>query len=284
MSFPIYTFAHNTFGKADCGEIVEKTSFLKGFIAKSAAPVGMVVGGASDILITCLGCATGVMPELLRPWLPLANEIANVAAGSTGKKWLYAGPSKSLADGIALGAIAGHTLSATVSHGPLAGGITLLSNLGITYWFPNKYLEPIMHKTPELISKSASKAKNLAKSGPGQALIGVSVIVVLEQLLKHSANLALMASNKTDDEKKDKMPELSVNQALAAFLLDAKNEKESDSLALPYILGFGSKGSEISPAVATKISEEINSERFSLLLSESEKSQALKRLDQLVSR
>jgi hypothetical protein len=211
-------------------------------IRVAAKAAGTVIGSANGIVITVLG-GTGFVPKEVAAWLPFTNEIANISKTATGKDWIYSGISKQMADGVALGAIFGHTLSATTNHGPLTGGLTLAANLGLTYWFPNKYLHSIMHGAAGLVPESLPKLKRFANRRVGQGMVGISVVVIVEQLLKRAEELAETAPHLWDSQKgdTDSMDD-QIRKAGAAFLLDAQLEPDADQARhrklLQYLFGI----------------------------------------------
>jgi hypothetical protein len=229
----------NTTMAMDCAKWFAELSGKPIFVYASKAS-GLIVGASNDVLITALH-ATGLIPEVLSPWLPLANEMANVAKTATGKEWIYSGLSKQMADGVALGSILGHSMTATVNHGPATGLITFASNMGLTYWFPNKYFHTIMHGAHRLIPESLPVLRNAVKHPVGQGFVGVSMIVVIEQLLRKAEALAEQAPHIFDSHPKTPSDEQKVNRAMAGFLLSGKILPEKSGMnkddLLRYVFG-----------------------------------------------
>lgn len=227
-------------GAEECTDWFSKISSLPG-VQLSTKALGLAVGSSNDVLITVMHGA-GLIPSALGPWLPLSNEIANVARTVTGKEWIYSGMMKQSADGVALGAIIGHSLSATMNHGPLTGSLTFAANMGLTYWFPNKYLHTIMHGLPELIPDSKPGLKKIARGPVGQGVIGLSMIVIIEQLLEKSESMAEKAPHMFEPKQKKKDLEDDTRKATAAFLFDGifqpATTKELHDQLLQYALGI----------------------------------------------
>ena len=218
---------------------------LTPLIVKAARPAGLIVGTSNDIVIALTG--QGFIPNAIAKWLPMSNEMANVAAGSTGRRWIYSGISKILADNVAMGSMVGHSVNQTIEHGPVNGGLTMLASFGLTYWFPNKYFHSIMHGIPSLIPAALPKTKSFAKTGAGQATIGVSMIVIEEViLLKTEALIDKVppvgwghrageskepAAEKPKAEPSPAQREARSSQAAAAYLVEGKlfgDDKTSD--------------------------------------------------------
>ncbi len=237
----------------------EKAQYTLKFAAK---PAGFALGAAHDIFVTALG-GSAFLPGGIRYLLPLTNEIANIAATSTGKRWLYHGVSKGLADNVALGAILGGTLTATVTHGPLSGAISLAAGVGIAYWLPLQFLHPFMVGVPKMIPDRYKKTKAFAKSGPGQAFLGLSFVGVLEVLLMQSSKLVAAASwNDEDDGKKKDPNEISEEKAKQAaaifmidgFLFDKSNlTNEERDQALIYLSGTTRNGGTFSASARSSL-------------------------------
>lgn len=228
----------------------------------AAKPTGFLLGAANDIVITALGGA-GFLPHGIRALLPLTNEIASVAATSTGKRWLYHGISKSLADNVSLASILGGALSSGLAHGPISGGISLAAGVGIAYWLPLTFLHPFMVGVPKAIPERFKKTKAFAESGPGKAVLGISFIGTLEVLLWQSHKLVEMASwhPDHDEEKKDpkEISEEEAKQAAAIFLLDGFLFDKSDltgeerDKALIYLSGTTRDGGTFSASARTSL-------------------------------
>jgi hypothetical protein len=222
---------------------------------------GMIVGSSNDIMITCLHCVAGVIPSALEPWLPLSNEIANVTSSAAGKRWIYSGISKQMADGVAMGSILGHSMTAGAQHGPLTGGLTLAANLGLTYWFPNKYLHQIMHLVPELVPQKFSRVQYITKSKVGQGMIGVSIIVVIEQALEKSEQIAVKAPKwifgpgTPSLQPLPPIQEDQVRHATAAYLLDGRLGLSEKDVSHPdeieaYLFGATPEGGLFSAPIS----------------------------------
>jgi hypothetical protein len=224
---------------------------------------GMLVGSSNDIMVTCLHCVAGIIPSALEPWLPLSNEIANVTSTASGKRWIYSGITKQMADGVAMGSILGHSMTAGAQHGPVTGGLTLAANLGLTYWFPNKYLHKIMHLVPELVPQQFSKMQYIAKSKVGQGLVGVSIIVVIEQALEKSEQIAVQAPKwifRPGTPSFQPLPPLQeeqVRHATAAYLLDGRLGLSEKDVSHPdeleaYLFGATKEGGLFSAPSSAK--------------------------------
>ena len=207
----------------------------------------MAVGSSNDVLLTLVHAGSGLVPAALNPWLPLANEIANVTKTATGKAWIYSGLTKQAVDGVALGSILGHSLTATAEHGPVTGSIVFAANMGLTYWFPNKYFHSIMHGFPKLIPASVPALRKAAATPVGQGMVGVSMILIIERLLEKSEQLAEAAPHLFQGKKPAEeisppaKPDEKMRKALAAFLLDGAirppRSKENIDPLLIYVLG-----------------------------------------------
>ncbi len=191
----------------------------------------------NGVVLTATSGAIQLLPLAFSKWLPLFNEIANVAATATGRNWLYSGTRKRVIDGIALGGIAGQALHAGGEHGALAGALTFGVSVGLTYWFPNKYFHSIMRGIPKKLPEPLRKA---GASPVGQGVIGISMIVVLEQILEHAQHLAQIlpkllgakavpgrAVANNDDTANQEIP---VRHALALFIFDSVIPSNANSL------------------------------------------------------
>ncbi|MEO5668873.1 MAG: hypothetical protein ABIR96_12505 [Bdellovibrionota bacterium] len=225
-------------------------------------PAGLTLGVANDLLVTCLRCSS-IIPDSVAGFLPLSNDIANVAANATGKRWLYNGLSKSIADGIAMGTIVGHAITSTSAHGPVSGLLTFAGSMGITYWFPVKYFHPVMHGIPEVIPESMATAKKFAKSISGQTMIGASLIVVVEQTMHHAEELILKHTGEhplpgTEAENKR------IEDALTMYLVDGAanassqlNAADQDRFdaSLVYLIKGGAPPEGVSPKVKRRLTQ-----------------------------
>jgi hypothetical protein len=229
------------------------------------------------------------MPDAIAKWLPLSNEIANVASTATGQQWIYSGYQKQIVDGIALGGIAGQALSVGAEKGPLAGALTFGVSVGLTYWFPNNYFHPIMDGIPKLLPKNMRKA---AASSVGQGFIGLTMIIILESILNHAQHLVQSAPNfisthssLVKDGTRDLIfKEVKLEHAIALWILDSilppSMTDDSRTRALLYLSGlnasgelFTSHGAVVKPAISftgdtrALIQNTINSDVMMQLLS-----------------
>jgi hypothetical protein len=207
----------------------------------------MVVGSVNDVAVTLLHCSSAVIPPAMGRWLPLVNEMANLAATSTGRRWIYEGPSKSLADGVALGAILGHSATAAVTYGPVTGALTLAANLGLTYWFPNKYFHTILVDLPQKIPDRYAHVKGFATSRAGRAVVGVSMIYLIEKILQKAEWLAATAPNSLNSASPSTGP------APAGADPGAAERKTRQSLALFLIEGCAFGDSTVSDPIRDRI-------------------------------
>ncbi len=121
-----------------------------------------------------------------------------------------------------------------MEHGPVTGSLTFVANMGITYWFPNKYFHTIMHGIPELIPLNLGRTKKFAAAKGGQALIGVSLIVVIEQILQKAEELSRKAPSmfgnkpsKDLEQKTFENIEDKVKKATAGFIIDGTLLKDN---------------------------------------------------------
>lgn len=142
---------------------------------------GVVLGSINGIVITASGGNAQLLAPAFAKWLPLYNEIANVASTSTGRSWIYSGVRKNLIDGIAMGGIIAQSLDATTRHGVAAGALTFAVTTTLTYWFPNKYFHSIMKGIPK---KLPASVRGLFEHPAGQGFIGISMIFLLERILE----------------------------------------------------------------------------------------------------
>jgi hypothetical protein len=173
----------------DCGTLfLEADAKAPSSLLRHASTVsGLILGSVNGILLTATTGNFTLIPAEIAKWLPLFNEIANVSSTATGKTWIYSGNFKRVIDGIALGGIAGQAISVGADKGPLAGVLTFGVSFGLTYWFPNNFFHPIMVNVPKYFP---SKIRGALETTAGQGVIGITMIVMLEQILEHAQNLA----------------------------------------------------------------------------------------------
>lgn len=214
--------------KNSCSVWLGKGAIFLDKIQWAVLPLGFSAGIANDVTITITTGQYQLLPAAIAKWLPFFNESANVLSTATGKKWIYSGLSKQVIDGVALGALAGQALSAGVEHGGIVGALNLAAGVGLTFWFPNKYFHSIMHSIPQKLPKSFRK---FAHSGAGQGVIGIGLIILLEQIMEHTFELIekipqLFAQNSfVDRSVAGVRPVVSAEHALALFFLESKLER-----------------------------------------------------------
>ena len=214
----LVSFNHVPAQGNECNELLlPLNSRTAQIIEKSKMPVGILLGASSDIVLTISSGNIRMLPETISRWLPLFNEMANVMSSSTGQKWLYSGTIKKVVDGVALGAIFAHAIHEdNVEESGAVGALILAADLGLTFWFPNKYFHKIMVKTPSLLPK---QLKGMAQGKFGQAVIGISMIAILEQILQRTEHLA----TKFPHEKERGPTEKEINEAIDIFLTASRN-------------------------------------------------------------
>lgn len=214
--------------KHPCKVWLGKTAVFFSKMQWAVLPLGLTAGIANDVTLTITTGQYQLIPVAMAKWLPFFNESANVLSTATGKKWIYSGLSKQVIDGVALGALAGQALSAGADHGAIVGALNLAAGVGLTFWFPNKYFHTMMHAVPGKLPKSLRK---FGRSGVGQGVIGIGLIILLEQVLEHTLELIekiplLFAQNTFADRSIAAVrAPLKIEHALALFFLESKLEK-----------------------------------------------------------
>lgn len=157
------------------------------WIQYSNQVAGTVIGVANDVVVTATHGGLELLAPGISKWILFANETANVVSTSTGKSWIYSGVRKRLIDGVAMGAIIGQSVKAGVESGPYAAASTFAINVGLTFWFPNKYFHSIMVSLPKYMPKPIREA---LEHPVGQGFVGLSMIAVLEIVVEHTKELA----------------------------------------------------------------------------------------------
>ncbi|MBC7693619.1 MAG: hypothetical protein H7222_17775 [Methylotenera sp.] len=249
------------------GQVMTKCwDFLKNprtWFEKAASPIGMVVGGARDIILTVTGVA--IFPNAVAQWLPLSNEMANVLSHSTPMKWLYEGLSKKMVDGIAAGSIFSHSIAMGHESGVVVGGLTFAADMGLTYWFPNNYFHKIMHTIPQYLP--GDKLKKAGETKVGQGVIGVSMIAVLEQVVHHTELLIQMIPQlfgaiqgpARSLASSEVQRGVELRHALAIFLIEGEFSGGVDEKTVLWLAGADKEGgifsyrSKLTPVLTVKV-------------------------------
>jgi hypothetical protein len=264
---------------------------------------GVLLGSANGVLLAATHGQHILIAADVAKWLPFFNETANALSTATGQRWVYSGKQKKVIDGIALGALAGQALHVGVEKGSLAGALTLGASIGLSYWFPNKYFEPIMTKIPKLVPE---KFRNAARNPISMGLIGIGLIDVLEHVLEYAQALAQaiphyfsLNTTATGLHRANRalasVPAVSLEHALALWILDASLPDSSDRNArmqeLMYLSGADLSGAFFSESAAFErpakalnssvretLRQKFNSPVMAQILTRSEREAVLNRL------